>query len=157
MKTRILILLLLLISSTAISQTILTALTSPGSWDDGPSAGVGIENQEGLLYYGAEAYAFPQLNGIDYAHAIGRIGLNIKLDHWGRFKIIGGVRVGLIYRGEHLNYALIGAETGIQVEIFDNLYGIITASRDSRSDSKYYSSQDSITVNSVWVKIGIKL
>ena len=110
------------------------------------------------MYYGAEVYAFPQLNGIDYAHGIGRFGINLKLDRYGTFKIIGGVRGGVIYRGDQLNYALMGAETGIQVEFFQSgLYGIISASTDSRTDSKYYSNQDSISVNSVWIKIGIKI
>lgn len=163
MKTKIQVLLFaiafyLLCLSNVTSQTILTASTSPGSWDDGPSAGIGIEKQENILYYGAEAYYFPQLNNIDYAHIIGRFGINLKLDHYETFKIFGGFRGGRIMRGGDFAYALLGGEFGIQYNIPNTiLYGIISGSTDNRTDSKHYSNQDNITVNSVWVKIGIKL
>lgn len=146
----------LIILSVVQSQTILTINQSPGSLDDGFSLGIGLEKQESLLYYGAEIYAFPQLNGIDYGHLLGRFGLGINLDRFQTFKIIGGVRGGLIYRGDSLNYANMGVEGGLQIKI-GNVYGMLIGSIDSRTDSKYYSNVDHITVKSVWVKIGIGL
>lgn len=146
----------LLFISLCGSQTILTINQSPGSLEDGFSIGLGLEKQEKLLYYGAEAYAFPQLNGIDYGHLIGRIGLAVSLEKTKTLKIISGVRVGLIYRGESINYANLGAEAGLQVRL-SNFYFIIAGSVDNRTDSKYYSNVDYITVKSVWLKIGVQI
>jgi len=148
----------LLFFSGAFGQTLLTVSTSPGSWDDGLSGGIGIEKQENILYYGAEVYYFPQLNNIDYAHVIGRFGLNFGLDRYETFKVFSGFRGGRIMRGSKFAYALLGGEIGLQYNVPNtNLYGIISGSIDSRTDSKYYSNNDNITVNSVWIKLGIKL
>lgn len=139
-------------------SSMITFVTSPGSWDDGYSLGFGYEHHNTYVYYGAELYWFPGLNEYDYGHAIGRFGFN---QEWGKkttFRVHGGARLGAIYRETAGSaYSNMGVEMGVQLTLPFGLFGRVAYSVDECTDSKLWSNDDSFTRRSVYVSIGVRL
>lgn len=166
MKTKLLFLALLSLTMNAqtsetdeMGQSSLIGLTiSPGSWDDGFSFGVQYEHHNKNIYYGPDFYFFPNLNGMDYFHAMGRIGINKE---WGNnhvFRIQSGARLAVIYRETGgFNYASVGLELGVQWILPNGIFGKIAGTFDNSTESKLWSNNDNFTRESVYVTFGIRL
>lgn len=129
-------------------------IQSPGSWDDGFSIGIQYEHENSLIYYGGELYVFPNLHNMSYYHLIGRFGVNFCWIE--NIRTYTGVRGGLINREGSFGYALLGAEAGIDWFIFKRIMFIgVSAIIDEKTDSKRWGRDDSHTVKSGIVRIGI--
>lgn len=129
----------------------------PNFKNDGFNIGVNYDHQNRTIYYGAQLFVFPDLNDLDYVHIIGRFGFNKEWGRFNKFRVFAGGRGGLIYReGGGLNYALLGAEIGTQYTFENGLFFTLSGSRNSRTDSQLWSSQDNFTTNSVDFGIGIR-
>lgn len=135
----------------------LAIIQSPGSYDDGFSIGVQYEHESAeMLYYGVEFYLFPDLHDMTYFHGIGRFGLHFTLVN--TFRVYGGVRGGLISREGSWGYAMMGVESGVDWNIpwIDGVFIGVSAVIDEKTDSKRWGQDDSHTVKSGIVRIGIK-
>lgn len=133
-------------------------VTSPGSLDDGYSFGIQYEHQNNTMYYGGELYIFPDLNTYDYAHLVGRFGLNYRPGNYYRpFRLHAGPRIGFISR-ESANgpLVLLGLEAGIQFTFDDHYFIGLSVNSDIKTDSKPLWGVDNHTVNSGYLSIGYR-
>lgn len=129
----------------------------PNYSDDGFNFGVQYEYQNRTIYVSPQIFVFPDLNGYDYIHVIGRFGFNKEWGFYNKFRVFAGGRAGRIYRETAgFNYALLGAEIGCQYTFNGGLFFQITGSTNSKTDSKLWGSDDSHTVNSVDIGVGIR-
>ena len=131
---------------------------SPGSLDDGYSFGIQYEHQNDIVYYGGELYLFPNLNSYDYAHFIGRFGLNYRLGkNYKPFRLHAGPRIGFISR-ESVNgpLVLLGLEAGMQFTFYNHYFIGLSINSDMKTDSKPLWNEDNHTVNSGYVSIGYR-
>lgn len=115
---------------------------TPELWDkaDGFNIGAGIEYQMTVVYFDADVFFFPDLNGVSYFHAQGTVlGFNShsKWREW-RFKA-GVIKPGLIRRSE-FTYPMIGSDIGIEYYFDNGVYIGWELSGDWRTDDKYWSS-----------------
>jgi len=151
------LILLLFLTLTLNAQDNKIAITqSPGSYEDGWSFGLQYEHQSGIVYYGAEIYAFPNLHDMPYYHLIGRFGFKHEFELLIPMRIFAGVRGGLINREGSFGYALMGLGSGIDFFIPKTpfFFGLSIAI-DEKTDSKRWGNEDSHTVNSGFFRIGI--
>lgn len=134
----------------------LAIIQSPGSYDDGFSIGVQYEHQNRTVYYGGEIFSFPNLHNMPYIHVIGRFGFNFNLIE--SIRMFGGVRGGLIGREYEAGYAMMGVEGGIDWMLpwIENVFIGVSHSIDEKTDSKRWGRDDSHTVKSGIVRIGLK-
>ena len=141
-----------------------TVISSPGSYNDGANLGIQYEGMNTLLYYGAEVFAHPWLNStgeweLPYYHLIGRFGFN---HYFGRdpvlstFRIFAGGRAGGILRTGEGAHAMMGLEIGVDIILTCNIFGRISATTDSKTDSQIWSNKPHHTTNSVIVGVGYK-
>ena len=158
---KVLLLVMIFISFSVLSQddksSSLLYIMSPGSLDDGYSFGLQLEHIGNSIYVGPELYIFPDLNGIDYLHLIGRFGYNNHLGNYNRgLRIYLGGRGGILRRGGN-GYALLGFEGGIDYVIPNSsLFIRLSIARDFKTDSKLWSRDDNHRVDSGIVGIGFK-
>jgi len=140
------------------SSNNIAAVTSPGSFDDGVSFGLNYEHQSETFYVGPEVYFFPNLNNMDYAHFIGRFGVNYEYGTFEKLRFFGGVRIGALFRDSNNSgvHALLGGEIGLQYTLQNNLFIRLSGATDVKTDSKIWSNDDSHTVNSVFVSVGFR-
>jgi len=129
-------------------------ITDPFAYNDGFNIGVGIEYQMNYMYFGAQAFTFPDLNGITYSHFIGTIGFNIH-SYNGTLRGYAGLNGGTIIRNG--NHALVGGEAGIDFKIpRTNLYIGTGATYHLRGDSKIWGNETAYWRFNGFIKIGVK-
>lgn len=164
MKNLTILILLLSISFISHSQDrekkfAVYAMTEPGAYDNGFNIGAGIEYQMNLMYFGAQVFTFPNLNGVTYNHVIATIGFNYH-NKWNEYRIFAGLRGGPIVRKDCPS-ALMGFEVGFDYNIpRSNLYVGANAGRDLRTDGMATSSRPNETKNhyenNVSIRFGFK-
>lgn len=157
MKKLIAIPLMLLVLVGFSQDTKIGLVQSPGSYDDGFSFGLSYEHQSGIVYYGAELYAFPGLHDLPYYHLIGRFGFKHEFELLMPMRIFAGVRGGLINRDGSFGYALMGVESGINFYLFDPFFLGLSVAIDNKTDSKIWGSESYHTVRSGLITLGIRL
>lgn len=97
------------------------AYTEPGAFEDGFNIGAGIDYQMNVVYFKAETFIFPDLNGITYKDLTATVGLNWHVGRWDIVRLYGGGKIGFIFRGG-MTYPTAGPEFGIDVNITDSFY-----------------------------------
>ena len=125
------------------------------TYKDGPNVGVAAEYQMKLMYFKAQLFIFPDLNGATYREVSGvPIGFNYH-SFWSEYRIYGGVKLGFIYRqGLHL---LVGLESGLDINITNTTFLGLMTSYDYRSDGKIFSINAKPYMRlSGFVKIGFR-
>lgn len=129
----------------------------PNYTDDGFNIGVQYEHQNRTIYVGPQVFYFPDLNGFDYLHFIGRFGFNKEWGKFNKFRVFAGGRAGMIYRETGgLQYVMLGGEIGVQYTLNAGLFIQVTGSSNDKTDSKLWGDDDNHTVNSVDIGIGIR-
>lgn len=143
-------------------SNIISLITAPGAYGDGFNYGVIYEYTNPWVYVGSEIFAFPKLNHtgnqeLSYHHIIGRFGLNKYFGQVTKFaRIYSGGRAGWIVRGGDIWWPkLLGLEAGFDFILWDSITIGASITSDLKTDSKIYSDSNH-TVNSVFVKLGIK-
>jgi hypothetical protein len=122
-------------------------------YDYGFNLGAEIGYQMDFIYFDAESYWFPELNGIDYLHFQGTI-LGFNYHTWDeRFRgYIGLLKPGFIYReGPH---ALFGHDLGLDFYFNEKNYVGIETGLNKKGDSKLWSDDDYHWVWYASVKFG---
>lgn len=129
----------------------------PNYTNDGFNIGIQYEHQNRTIYVGPQLFFFPDLNGYDYVHLIGRFGFNKEWGKFNKFRVFAGGRGGILYRETGgINYGILGGEAGIQYTFKFGGFFQITGSTNSKTDSQLWSNEDNHTVNSVDVGFGIR-
>lgn len=163
---------LMLFTITAFAQdkdqsNIIKMITAPGAYDDGFNLGMQYEHTNNTILVGGELLASPWLNHskqpkeTPYYHLIGRFGLNHYFD-WGVqefLRIYSGGRAGFIFRndaGTIRGYQLLGLEAGFEFILWDQFLFGGSVTSDLKNDSNMYSNDDSHTVNSVFISVGVR-
>lgn len=129
--------------------------THNSTFDYGFNVGVGINYQMTTMYFEAEVYIFPDLNGIDYTHVKGTV---LGFNHHSRFEdwrfYLGALNLGLISRqGPH---PMIGQEIGIEKYFNNGMYIGGQWGYDLKTDSKLWHEAQHV----VWyagIKVGIEI
>ncbi|WP_156133225.1 hypothetical protein [Lacinutrix sp. Hel_I_90] len=120
---------------------------------NGFNIGASIDYQMQLMYFKAQVFTFPNLNGTNYTEFTGTpLGFNYhsKFDD---LRIYSGLKLGVIYRdGPNPTY---GVEAGIEYYFRDFFIGLMV-SRDRRTDSIIWKTEP-YWRNSGFIKIGIEL
>lgn len=111
--------------------------TEPGAFKDGPNLGIGIDYQMEMMYFKAESFIFPDLNGITYTDLTIGIGFNWHIGTFDTFRVFGGIQGGWIFR-DHV-YPTIGPESGLDWNITDRIYIGIACSYMVRQDGRLWS------------------
>lgn len=123
---------------------------------DGVNAGVGIEYQMNVMYFKAQTFIFPDLNGITYLDVVGvPLGINIH-NKFDNYRLFTGLKLGVIFRGGGPN-PLAGIEAGIDVNITKQFYLGIQSSYDYRTDGRVWEAHaDNYFRLSTFGKAGIR-
>ena len=126
-------------------------------FDYGFNIGVEIEYQMNLLFFNAEVYYFPDLNGIDYTHFQGTVlGINYhsRFDEWRVYASF--IRPGFIIR-EGGPHALFGQDIGVEWYFNEKNYIGIKTGYDIKAESKVWGDDSSHDVWYVSIKFGFVL
>jgi hypothetical protein len=112
--------------------------TEPYAYDDGFNIGASIEYQMELMYFKAQAFAFPGLNGKGYFDWEGTLlGFNLR-NRFDTDRIYAGFKVGLIYReGPHPK---AGLEVGYEHYFRNGFYIGMEPSYDYRTDGRVWET-----------------
>ncbi|WP_044398857.1 hypothetical protein [Lacinutrix sp. Hel_I_90] len=157
MKNLLIIVAALLFSSNLNAQdkrfTIAMYSDPVATTKNGFNIGASLDYQMTTMYFKAQVFAFPNLNGTNYTEFTGTpLGYNYhsKFDD---LRIYTGLKLGVIYRdGPNPTY---GGEAGIEYYFKDFFIGIMI-SRDRRTDSKIWKTEP-YWRNSGFIKIGVEL
>lgn len=85
--------------------------SEPYAYKDGFNIGLGVEYQMTTMYFKAQSFGFPNLNGIDYMDFYGSFGLNQHIGLKEKVRLYQGFKLGFILRNNV--YPTVGAEIGI--------------------------------------------
>ena len=148
MKHLTYIILFISLSLNAQDRFTLSAYTEPFAdknttnqkLDFGFNAGARIEYQMQWVYFQAEVYVFPELNGKDYFDFDGGIGFNYR-NRWDNLRIYSGAKLGVINR-KGWGHAKYGFEAGIEYYFNNGFYLGAQLGRTWREDGKVTSSND---------------
>ena len=147
-----------LIALSAYSQDkrfTLHTFTDPNATiKDGFNIGLGIEYQMTIMYFKAQTFYFPGLNGkgyLDYEGTVLGFNLHSKFDD---YRLFTGFKAGFIHR-DNVTFPKVGLEAGFDY-YFRDFYIGIQLSRDYRSDGKIWNVKN-YWRNNGFLKIGIEL
>jgi len=146
-----------LLGNTQEDRFTLSLYTEPQLYfSDGFSVGAAIEYQaEFGMYFKAQTYYFPGLNGIDYLDAEGVVGFDYRSDQHD-WRVYAGAKLGAIYR-QGWGHPKTGIEAGIE-RYFGKFFVGGQLSWNYRTDGRAWESQsDNYTTIDAGIKIGIIL
>jgi len=103
------------------NRTYLGFTTSPGAYDDGANFGLQFAAHLDLnlpvnLYLGIEVFYFPNLNGFDYSHYLGSIGVSYLTNQNKKFEIYTAIKLGEVHRFNN-RHGSLGFESGIRYQL----------------------------------------
>ena len=125
-------------------------------FSDGFSIGAAVEYQaEFEMYFKAQTYYFPNLNGITYLDVEGVVGFDYRsLEH--EWRVYAGAKLGAICR-QGCGHPKTGVEVGIE-RYFGKFFIGGQASFNYRTDGRAWESQaDNYTTIDAGIKLGIIL
>jgi len=116
---------------------IVSVNTEPYAWHkDGFNMGIDIQHYNRVLYIGAGAYLFPDLNNIDYTQFHSKFGLNVTTQNRRAYT---GVLAGFTMR-DGGPFTVLGFESGFEY-YFTEKFGLgLEGSYLNRSDLKFYDT-----------------
>lgn len=112
--------------------------TSTDKLDYAFNIGGRIEYQMNFLYFQAETFYFPELNGIDYFDYDGGVGLNFR-NKFDDVRIYGGIKLGAIYRQGWGNPKW-GFEVGADYYFYNNIFVGFQLGADRRTDGRVWEN-----------------
>ena len=130
--------------------------TDPVATDkDGFNIGASVDFQMKYMYFKAQVFHFPNLNGIDLTEITGvPLGFNYHSPHQ-EYRIYAGVKLGFILR-KGVN-PLAGLETGLDLNITKSIFIGLMASYDYRTDAKVWGAKAEPYMRaSGFVKLGFR-
>lgn len=149
------LIMLSLLGNTQEDRFTISIYTEPQLYlSDGFSIGGAIEYQaEFGMYFKAQTYYFPNLNGITYIDVEGVVGFDYRsnVHDW---RVYAGAKLGAICR-QGCGHPKAGLETGIE-RYLGKLFIGVQASLNYRTDGRVWESEaDNYTTIDVGVKFGI--
>ena len=122
---------------------------------DGFNIGVSADYQMNLMYFKAQLFSFPDLNGISYTEITGTpIGFNYH-SPWDEYRIYGGIKLGFIYRqGLH---GTVGLEGGLDINVTKTFFIGLMSSYDYRNDGRVWDADaESYMRLSGFLRVGVR-
>ena len=133
------LMLITLLGSAQDDRFTLSVNTEPYAYSDGFNVGAAIEYQMRIMYFKAQVFYFPQLNGVDYFDYEGTVlGLNLRTTPFDEDRLYTGLKVGLIRRGGG-THPKIGFEGGYE-HYFRNFFVGFEWSYDYRADGRVWEA-----------------
>lgn len=152
--TLVLIVLCCTISNGQDKRFTAYAFSHPGH-KDGFNIGVGVDYQMTIMYFKAQYFVFPELNGITYNEVVGVVGFNHHLGMFDTFRIFGGFKAGLLYRNGP--YPVVGGEVGFDWYIPNtNIFIGVNSHLTYREDGKQWEvNAEEYWRGSNFIRLGI--